>query len=283
MHPVSFRNPFERTSQATVVAVIPARFASTRLPGKPLADLDGRPMIEHVYRRAADAAGVDAVVVATDDQRVADAVERFGGIARMTRADHKTGMDRIAEIAEQLDAGIIVNVQGDEPLVEPSAITAMVDALHADPALPMATLRTPIRRKDDYASPHVVKVVVDVSGNALYFSRAPIPYESGFSRIDGADVASGFPGSPKLGTSEGGSRTYKHLGLYAYRRDFLLRLAALPRTALEQAESLEQLRALEHGFRIRTVETEYDSIGVDTPEDLDHVRQAILTAAGTSA
>ena len=266
MHPVSFRNPFERTSQATVVAVIPARFTSTRLPGKPLADLDGRPMIEHVYRRAAQAGGVDAVVVATDDRRVADAVERFGGVARMTRADHKTGMDRIAEVAGELHAEIIVNVQGDEPLVEPSAITAMVDALRADPALPMATLRTPIRREDDYASPHVVKVVVDVSGNALYFSRAPIPY-----------VESGFPGSPKLGTSEGGSRITKHLGLYAYRRDFLLRLAALAQTALEQAESLEQLRALEHGFRIRTVETEYDSIGVDTPEDLERVRQAILT------
>jgi 3-deoxy-manno-octulosonate cytidylyltransferase (CMP-KDO synthetase) len=266
VHPVSFRNPFERTSQATVVAVIPARFASTRLPGKPLADLDGRPMIEHVYRRAAQAGGVDAVVVATDDRRVADAVERFGGVARMTRAEHKTGMDRIAEVAAELHAGIIVNVQGDEPLVEPSAITAMVDALHADPALPMATLRTPIRREDDYLSPHVVKVVVDGKGNALYFSRAPIPYlppEGGRHRIKG-------------------SRTYKHLGLYAYRRDFLLRLAALPQTALERAESLEQLRALEHGFCIRAVETHYDSIGVDTPEDLDHVRQAILTATGST-
>jgi 3-deoxy-manno-octulosonate cytidylyltransferase (CMP-KDO synthetase) len=286
VHPVSFRNPFERTSQATIVAVIPARYASTRLPGKPLADLDGRPMIEHVYRRAADAAGVDAVVVATDDQRVADAVERFGGIARMTRADHKTGMDRIAEVAGQLHAGIIVNVQGDEPLVEPSAIAAMVDALRADAALDMSTLRTPIRREEDYLSPHVVKVVVDTSGNALYFSRAPIPYlppEGGSHRIKGdrAVVASGFPGSPKLGTSEGGSRTYKHLGLYAYRRDFLLRLAALPQTALERAESLEQLRALEHGFHIRAVETQYDSIGVDTPEDLEHVRQAILAATGT--
>ena len=215
-------------------------------------------MIEHVYRRAAQAAGVDAVVVATDDRRVADAVERFGGISRMTRADHETGMDRIAEVARDLHSDVIVNVQGDEPLVEPSAITAMVDALRADPALDMSTLRTPIRREEDYDNPHVVKVVVDSRGNALYFSRAPIPYRgvaSGFSRINGA---------------------YKHLGLYAYRRDFLLRLAALPRTALEQAESLEQLRALEHGFRIRAVETEYDSIGVDTPEDLEHVRKACL-------
>ena len=218
-------------------------------------------MIEHVYRRAAQAAGVDAVVVATDDQRVADAVERFGGIARMTRADHKTGMDRIAEVAGALNAGIIVNVQGDEPLVEPSAITKMVDALHADPALEMSTLRTPIRQDADLTNPNVVKVVVDRHDNALYFSRAPIPY-----RRDRP---------PK-----GGSRTFKHLGLYAYRRDFLLRLASLPQTALEQAESLEQLRALEHGFRIRAVETQYDSIGVDTPEDLEQVRHTLVAASG---
>ena len=228
-------------------------------------------MIEHVYRRAAQAAGVDAVVVATDDRRVANAVEGFGGIARLTRADHKTGMDRIAEVAAALEAEIIVNVQGDEPLVEPTAITAMVDALMADPALEMSTLRTPIRRTEDFVSPHVVKVVVDANGNALYFSRAPIPFhravESGFSRIRAAEVASGFS---RINLPS------KHLGLYAYRRDFLLRLAALPQTALEQVESLEQLRALEHGFRIRAVETEYDSIGVDTPEDLEHVRKACL-------
>ena len=133
-------------------------------------------MIEHVYRRAAEARGVDAVVVATDDQRVADAVRRFGGVARMTAATHQTGTDRIAEVARELHCAIIVNVQGDEPFVDPAAITQMVDALHADPTLEMATLRTPIRREEDYASPHVVKVVVDASDNALYFSRAPIPY-----------------------------------------------------------------------------------------------------------
>jgi 3-deoxy-manno-octulosonate cytidylyltransferase (CMP-KDO synthetase) len=272
VHPVSFRNPFERTTEATVVAVIPARFASTRLPGKPLADLAGRPMIEHVYRRAADARGVDAVVVATDDQRVADAVERFGGIARMTRADHRTGMDRIAEVARDLTAAIIVNVQGDEPLVESSAITQMVDALLADPALDMSTLRTPIRHEADAASPHVVKVVVDRQDNALYFSRASIPYRR--------DLPSSAFAHGATADKEGGSHgTYKHLGLYAYRRDFLLRLAALPQTALEQAESLEQLRALEHGFRVRAVETQYDSIGVDTPEDLEHVRKACLAGA----
>src|SRR5688572_1210869 len=227
-------------------------------------------MIEHVYRRAADARGVDAVVVATDDRRVAAAVERFGGVVRMTSPEHRTGMDRLAEVANELTAGIIVNVQGDEPLVEPSAIAQMVDALTADPDLEMSTLRTPIRHEADYASPHVVKVVVDRHDNALYFSRAPIPYHRDSPPEGGS--TSGDTGPAFRGT-------YKHLGLYAYRRDVLLRLAALPQSALERAESLEQLRALEHGIRIRAVETQYDSIGVDTPEDLERVRHACLAVA----
>lgn len=246
----------------TAVAVIPARYASTRFPGKPLAEISGRPMIEHVYRRAADARGVDAVVVATDDERVAHAVARFGGLSRMTDTHHRTGMDRIAEVARDLRCSIVVNVQGDEPLVDPTAISLMIDALRGDPDLPMATLRTPIRREEDYASPHVVKVVVDGDDNALYFSRAPIPFHR-----EGPPTGDLPP--------EGGRYAYKHLGLYAYRRDFLLRLAALPQTALEQAESLEQLRALEHGHRIRAVETRHDSIGVDTPEDLERVRRKL--------
>jgi len=230
-------------------------------------------MIEHVYRRAADAAGIDAVVVATDDRRIADAVERFGGFARMTAASHRTGTDRIAEVARELHCSIIVNVQGDEPLVEPASIAQLVDALHADATLEMATLRTPIRREEDYASPHVVKVVVDANGNALYFSRAPIPFRRDLPPKGGShgDLRSGSHGDLR----SGGHVAYKHLGLYAYRRDFLLRLAALPQTALERAESLEQLRALEHGHRIRAVETQYDSIGVDTPEDLDEVRRTV--------
>ena len=245
----------------TAVAVIPARYASTRFPGKPLADISGRPMIEHVYRRAADARGVDAVVVATDDERVARAVARFGGLSRITGRQHRTGMDLVAEVARDLHCSIVVNVQGDEPLVDPSAISLMIDALQGDPDLPMATLRTPIEREEDYASPHVVKVVVDGNDDALYFSRAPIP----FHRECG----------PHGEQPPDGSYGYKHLGLYAYRRDFLLRLAALPQTALEQAESLEQLRALEHGHRIRAVETRHDSIGVDTPEDLERVRRKL--------
>ena len=211
-------------------------------------------MIEHVYRRAAEARGVDAVVVATDDQRVAAAVEGFGGIARMTGAHHRTGMDRIAEVARDLTCAIIVNVQGDEPLVEPSAIALMVEALNNDPALQMATLRTPIRREEDYESPHVVKVVVDASDNALYFSRAPIPFGRDASTVDLARA---------------------HIGLYAYRREVLLRLAQLAPTPLECAEALEQLRALEHGIRIKVVDTTYESLGVDTPEDLEHVRNLV--------
>jgi len=251
----------------TAVAVIPARYASTRFPGKPLAEIAGRPMIEHVYRRSAEARGIDAVVVATDDERVAAAVERFGGIARLTDSHHRTGMDRIAEVARDLHCSIVVNVQGDEPLVDPPAISSMIDALRRDPDLLMATLRTPIRSEEDYASPHVVKVVVDGNGDALYFSRAPIPFHRQ------SPPNSDLP--PSDLPPEGGSYGYKHLGLYAYRRDFLIRLAALPQTALEEAESLEQLRALEHGHRIRAVETRHDSIGVDTPADLERVRQTI--------
>jgi 3-deoxy-manno-octulosonate cytidylyltransferase (CMP-KDO synthetase) len=221
-------------------------------------------MIEHVCRRAAEARGIDAVVVATDDQRIADAVEHFGCVARMTSASHRTGTDRIAEVARELHCSIIVNVQGDEPLVDAASIAQMVDALQADATLDMTTLRTPIRREEDYASPHVVKVVVDANENAMYFSRSPIPHQRDLPTKGG---------SHKTNVESGFSRiAYKHLGLYAYRRDFLLRLATLPQTALERAESLEQLRALEHGHRIRAVETPYDSIGVDTPEDLDEVR-----------
>ena len=230
-------------------------------------------MIEHVYRRAAEARGIDAVVVATDDQRIADAVERFGGVARMTSASHRTGTDRIAEVARELHCSIIVNVQGDEPLVDPASIAQMVDALQADATLEMTTLRTPIRREEDYVSPHVVKVVVDANDNALYFSRAPIPYHRDLPPEGGShgDIRGGSHGDIRGGSYA----AYKHLGLYAYRRDFLLRLAALPQTALERAESLEQLRALEHGHRIRAVETQSDSIGVDTPDDLDKVRQTL--------
>ena len=263
--PVAFLDPFLRTSTLRAVAVIPARFASTRLPGKPLADIAGRPMIEHVYRRAADTGGIDAVVVATDDERIVAAVDKFGGIARLTQATHRTGTDRIAEVARDLSCDILVNVQGDLPLIEPGMISAVLEPLISDATVTMSTLRQATSDVSEISSPHVVKVVVDNKGDALYFSRSPIP----FRRADGSatDVVSGF------------SRTniYKHIGLYGFRRDFLLAFAALPQTPLEQAESLEQLRALEYGFRIRAVATKYESIEVDTPEDLERVRQLLAT------
>jgi 3-deoxy-manno-octulosonate cytidylyltransferase (CMP-KDO synthetase) len=285
VHPVTFRNPFERTSQPLhdvsrsastaflVVAVIPARYHATRLPGKPLADIGGRPMIEHVYRRAAAARGVDAVVVATDDERIATAVERFGGIARMTQPSHRTGTDRIAEVARDLDCDIVVNVQGDLPLIEPDVIADAIAPLDRDRDLQMSTVRRRITDEADYANPNVVKVVVDRHGNALYFSRAPIP----FLRDDGpAEAGRHVPQAGRRARA-----AYKHLGLYVYRRTFLFTVTSLPQAPLEIAESLEQLRVLEHGYRIATVEAEYDSIEVDTPDDLERVRR--LIAVGTSA
>jgi 3-deoxy-manno-octulosonate cytidylyltransferase (CMP-KDO synthetase) len=214
-------------------------------------------MVEHVYRRAASARGVDAVVVATDDERIAAAVRGFGGIAAMTRATHRTGTDRIAEVAADLSCEIVLNVQGDEPLIEPAMIEAVIAPLAADPMLEMSTVCVPISDRSDYANPNVVKVVMDRTGRALYFSRSPIPH----FRIP--DPESRIP-------------VYKHIGLYGYHRTFLLKFATLPQTPLERAESLEQLRALEHGYRIHTVETTYDSIGVDTPEDLERVRRQLL-------
>jgi 3-deoxy-manno-octulosonate cytidylyltransferase (CMP-KDO synthetase) len=218
-------------------------------------------MIEHVYRRAASAPSVNAVVVATDDVRIASAVERFGGIARLTRSSHRTGTDRLAEVAEDLPCDIVVNVQGDEPLIEPQVIEDVIAPLEADPTLQMSTVRRRITDEAEYTNPHVVKVVVDADGTALYFSRSPIPFARDGSR--------------------GAVGAYKHVGLYAYRRSFLLAFARLQPTPLEMAESLEQLRALEHGFRIRTVEIQHDSIGVDTPEDLERARRLVAAEART--
>ena len=246
---------------SSAVAIIPARYDSSRFPGKALADLCGKPMIVHVYERVRQARGLDAVIVATDDERIAAAVIRHGGDARLTRADHRTGTDRIAEVASQLSCGIVVNVQGDEPLIDPRTIEDVVRPLVDDPSLPMATVRRAISDPADYQSPHVVKVTVDTRGDALYFSRAAIP------------------GRPGHETGRLLPPCHAHIGLYAYRRDFLLTLAELPQTPLEQIESLEQLRALEHGFRIRTVSTLSDTVGVDTPEDLELARGRLLAAS----
>ena len=249
MHPATFTQAPRTSAAPRIVAIIPARYHSTRLPGKALADIAGRPMIEHVYRRSASAAGVDAVIVATDDERIADAVRQFGGRVVMTAASHRTGTDRVAEVAHGIACDIVINVQGDEPLIPPQMIEEVV-APFGESGVVMATLRRRIDSEEDRLSPHVVKVVVNRDDDALYFSRAPIP-------------------------SGRGGAAFKHVGLYGYRRQFLLEFAALPQTPLEVSESLEQLRALEHGFRIRTPETIHDSLGVDTPEDLERARRQL--------
>ncbi len=228
-------------------------------------------MIEHVYRRAAAAPSVEAVIVATDDTRIAGAVEAFGGTARLTSPAHLSGSDRLAEVAVGLDCAIIVNVQGDEPLLDPLMIEEALAPLAADERLQMGTLCRRITEPREYLDPTVVKVVVDGDGFALYFSRAPIP----FVRAPGQEAG---PGGWR---PDGGAPAYKHIGLYVYRREFLLAFTRMEPTALERAEALEQLRALGHGVRVKTVVTTRDSLGVDTPEDLERVRR--LMAAGTCA
>jgi 3-deoxy-manno-octulosonate cytidylyltransferase (CMP-KDO synthetase) len=240
-----------------IIAVIPARYASTRFPGKALAEIDGRPMIQHVYERTAQSRLVTRTIVATDDKRIADAVTQIGGEAVMTSVNHETGTDRLAEVAAGLDADIIVNVQGDEPLIDPAMIDAAILPFLEEPGLRMGTLKTRIKCLHDFLSPNVVKVVTDNFGNALYFSRSPLP----FFRDKWKDLKDESFCSGKL-------LCYKHVGLYVYRRDFLLSYAVMPPTFLEISEKLEQLRALENGISIRVVETEFESIGVDTPDDL---------------
>ncbi|HEY4744999.1 MAG TPA: 3-deoxy-manno-octulosonate cytidylyltransferase [Desulfuromonadaceae bacterium] len=245
-----------------ITAVIPARYASTRFPGKALAEIGTKPMIQHVYERTARATLVNAVIVATDDERIREAVTGFGGICRMTRADHETGTDRLAEVAAGLDADIIVNVQGDEPLIEPAMIDQAIRPFLDDPGLRMGTLKTRIKTLHDFLSPNVVKVVTDRDNNALYFSRSPLP----FFRDKWTDLKDESFSNGKL-------LCHKHVGLYVYRKEFLIEYAAMSPTFLEVSEKLEQLRALENGVAIRVVETEFESIGVDTPDDLIKARE----------
>jgi 3-deoxy-manno-octulosonate cytidylyltransferase (CMP-KDO synthetase) len=242
----------------SVLAVIPARFASSRLPGKPLVPLGGKPMIERVWDRVRQSASVSGVLVATDDERIRSAVEAFGGQAVMTRSDHRTGTERIAEVAAaRKDVEIFVNVQGDEPLIDPAAIDQAVAAIESDSEVNVSTLAVPIGNPADIMDPNVVKVVLDFDGNALYFSRAPIPWV----RDRGGPVH---------------AQHLKHLGLYAFRRDALLEFATFPQGDLERVEQLEQLRWLENGYRIRVAETEHDSVSVDVPEDVKRV-EALLS------
>lgn len=248
-----------------IVAIIPARFGSTRLPGKPLSDIHGRPMIQHVHERAARARTIDRVLVATDDERIASVVRGFGGHAVMTSPAHATGTDRLAEAAErEADADVVVNVQGDEPMLDPDGIDAAVAPLLAEPAVAMSTLSLPLTDPAEMAAAGVVKVVTDARGDALYFSRSPIPHV----RLDP-------PGDELARAREAVRRgiARKHVGLYVYRRETLARLAALPRSPLEDAEGLEQLRAMHHGIRIRVVPFAGDAgAAVDTPSDLERVR-----------
>jgi 3-deoxy-manno-octulosonate cytidylyltransferase (CMP-KDO synthetase) len=268
----------EHSAQLTSIVVIPARYESTRFPGKALALIAGRPMIEHVYQRAARARGIARVLVATDDDRIARAVERFGGEALMTSTSHRTGTDRLAEVAARVECDVVVNVQGDEPLVEPTMIEQAIAPFREDPALQMTSLRARIADVAELADPNVVKVVVDRHDYALYFSRAPIPFARDPAAV-GPHSSAADTAPTEVGPYCGGP--WRHVGLYAYRRSFLPTFAALPPSPLEQTERLEQLRALEHGIRIKVVETPHFSIGVDTPADLAKVDA--LLASGVDA
>ncbi|MDE0340976.1 MAG: 3-deoxy-manno-octulosonate cytidylyltransferase [Nitrospinae bacterium] len=249
-----------------VIAVIPARWASVRFPGKPLVLLCGHPMIEYVYRRASRSELVDFVCVATDDERIADAVRRFGGNVRMTRGDHASGTDRVAEIASVEDADVVVNIQGDEPLLHPDDIDAGIKPLVDEGGLGMSTLAVAFDSPEEFLDPNAVKVTRGESGNALYFSRAPIPYSR--------DVLSGEGKAYEKildNWKDISPKPLKHLGFYAYRRESLLRFAGLSPSPLERLERLEQLRALEDGLAIRVVEVKRDAVGVDCPEDRERL------------
>jgi 3-deoxy-manno-octulosonate cytidylyltransferase (CMP-KDO synthetase) len=239
-----------------VLIVIPARYASVRFPGKPLAEILGKPMIQHVFEGSARARHASRVIVATEDERIKTAVEAAGGEAILTRADHRTGTDRVAEVAAHVPAQIYINVQGDEPLIDAETIDAVAAAMLEDESIQLATPCSAITQKNDIMDPNIVKVVRDFDGNALYFSRAPIPWV----RDTGARVAASH---------------WKHIGLYGYRRDTLLEFPTLPPGELERIEQLEQLRWLENGFHMQVVETEYDPVSVDLLADVEKVERIL--------
>jgi len=262
-------DPTESNSQQIAVAVIPARYDSTRLPGKPLLEIAGKPLVLWVAERAMAARTVSRVIVATDDQRILAAVQAAGFEALMTSADHASGSDRVAEVARNLDADIIVNVQGDEPLIECETIDRAVRALISDDDAQMATTCEPIDDPDDVLSRTVVKVDVDDEGRAMSFSRNPIPFPNQAVQKHGS-IEAALRNEPALLFS-----FKKHTGLYVYRREFLLQFSGWPPSPAEQAESLEQLRALERGVKIKVVEAAAPSIGVDTIGDLERVRAIV--------
>ena len=236
------------------LGVIPSRYASTRLEGKPLKDICGHTMIEWVYKRT-KMSNLDEVVVATDDERIFNEVEKFGGKAILTRKDHENGTSRIAEVCEKItDYDVIVNVQGDEPLIEPDMINSIIDSFKEDESIAMSTLKYKIDTMEEIENPNYVKVITDKKGYALYFSRSVIP----------------FPRKMDL------KNYYKHVGIYGYKRDFVIEYAKMELTPLERSESLEQLRALENGYKIKVMETPYKIIGVDTQEELEKVREYVI-------
>jgi 3-deoxy-manno-octulosonate cytidylyltransferase (CMP-KDO synthetase) len=239
---------------STILGVIPARYASTRFPGKPLVKIAGKPLIQHVVERCAEARFLAEVIVATDDARIRDAVQSFCRV-EMTSPDHPSGTDRAAEVAQRCPCDAIINIQGDEPLIDPEVIDAVAKALAN---APMATAATAIKDLAEYDNPNVVKVVVNLAERALYFSRRTIPYVRDAASASVVEQLAAFP-------------FLKHLGIYGYRRDTLLRLVQFPQSPLEKAEKLEQLRALENGIEMAVVRVDYDSIGVDTPEDVARV------------
>lgn len=243
-------------SSAKVVIVIPARYGAMRLPGKPLVLLGGKPMIQRVYERAKLASRADRVIVATDDDRILKAVAEFGGEARMTRSDHRTGTERVAEVAAHVEGEVFVNVQGDEPLLDPVAVDTAIAALLEEPVASISTVATPIKTPSDIMDPNVVKTVLDFDENALYFSRAPIPWVR-----DAANKVH--------------VRPLKHLGLYVFQRDALLEYPTLPQGELEKIEQLEQLRWMENGWKIRVAEVEHDAVSVDVPEDIARVEKLL--------
>lgn len=237
-----------------IIGVIPARYASTRLKGKVLADINGKPMIQHVWERAKKSRELQDVIIAVDDERILQKAKEFGAKAVLTAKEHASGSDRVAEAAKSLEVDVIINIQGDEPLIDPKAIDALAKAMKDDSSCSMATLIKTIEDEKEINDPNVVKVVIDHQENALYFSRAPIPYHRDQKAF-------------------GSNRCYKHLGIYAYRKEFLLKFISLPKSFLEKTEQLEQLRVLEAGYKIKTVLTDMETISVDTEADLIRVRK----------
>ena len=243
-------------SATCIAGIIPARWGSSRFPGKPLHPLAGKPLLQHVHERACECRSLDEVLVATDDPRIRDACESFGARVAMTSSEHPSGTDRIAEAAEDIpQASHVINLQGDEPLLDPGLIDRLVETLVSDPGLQMVTAANPISDESQLDDPNIVKLVMDGNGDALYFSRSPIPYR----RSSPADLPS-----------------FRHVGLYGYRRDFLRRFVSWPPSLLEQAEQLEQLRALENGARIRVIVTRHEAIGLDTPEQVPQLEELLM-------